>query len=90
MNNTSQLIIAGTVRLSWHAAFSCNKRCSAVAGDTVGEAAAEPIEQQQGGGEVIENSDAPEAPDNPDGYLAEEGGAGVEALNDCEEVPAKV
>ena len=90
MNSTLQPIIAGTVRHSWHAAFSCNKSCSAVTGDTVGEAAAEPIEQQQGGGEVIENSDAPEAPDNPDGYLAEEGGAGAEAINDSEEMPAKV
>ena len=90
MNSTLQPIIAGTVRQSWHAAFSCNKNCSAVAGDTVGEAAAEPIEQQQGGGEVIENSDAPEAPDNPDGYLAEEGGAGAEASNDSEAMPAKV
>ena len=63
------------------------KSCSAGTGDTVGEAAAEPIEQQQGGGEVIENSDAPDAPDNPDGYLAEEGGAGAEA---SEEMPAKV
>ena len=70
--------------------FCCNKSCSAVAGDTVGEAAAEPLEQQQGGGEVIDNSDAPEAPDNPDGYLAEEGGTGAEALNDSEEMPAKV
>ncbi len=75
---------------SWHAAYSCNKLCSDVTGDTAGEAAAEPIEQQQGGGEVIENSDAPEAPDNPDGYLAEEGGAGAEGLNESEAMPAKV
>ena len=89
MNSTLQPIIAGTVRHAWHAAFSI-KSCSAAAGDTVGEAAAEPIEQQQGGGEVIENSDAPEAPDNPDGYLAEDGGAGAEGLNDSEALPAKV
>ena len=69
---------------------SCNKRCLDVAGDTVGEAAAEPIDAQQGGSEVIENSDAPEAPDNPDGYLAEEGGAGAEAVIDSEAMPAKV
>ncbi len=88
-NSTWQPIIAGTIRHSQHAAFSF-KSCWAVAGDTVGEAAAEPTEQQQGGGEVIENSDAPEAPDNPDGYLAEEGGAGAEALNDSEAMPANV
>ena len=77
----------------WHAAYSCDNMCSDVAGDTAGEAATEPIEpieQQQGGGEVIENSDAPEALDNPDGYLAEEGGAGAEAINESEAMPAKV
>ncbi len=89
MNSTLQPIIAGTIWHSWHAAFSFES-CSAVTGDTVGEVAAEPLEQQQDGGEVIENSDAPEAPDNPDGYLAEEGGAGAEALNDSEAMPAKV
>lgn len=75
---------------SWHAAFLCSKICLDVTGDTAGEAAAEPTEQQQGGGEVIENSDAPEAPENPDGYLAEEGGAGAEGGNESEAVPAKV
>ena len=84
------MLFAGAVWHSWHAAFSCNKSCSAVARDKLGEAAAEPIEQQQGGGEVIVNSDAPEAPDNPDGYLAEEGGAGAEALNNSQEMAAKV
>lgn len=85
-----QPIIAGAVWHSWHAAFSCNKSCLDVAGNTVDEAAAEPIEAQQGGGEVIENSDAPEALDNPDGYLAEEGVAGAEAITDPEAMPAKV
>ncbi|DBA98075.1 hypothetical protein WJX77_001235 [Trebouxia sp. C0004] len=59
-------------------------------GDTAGEAAAEPTEQQQDAGEVIENSDAPEAPDNPDGYLADEGGAVPEGGNESEAMPAKV
>ena len=54
------------------------------AGDATGEPVAEPVVQQQGGGEVIENPDAPDAPDNPDGYLAEEGGQGAEGGNDAE------
>ena len=58
-------------------------------GDTAGETVAEPTEQQQGGGEVIENPDAPEAPDNPDGYLAEEGGADAEGATEPEALPAK-
>ena len=56
-------------------------------GDNTGESVAEPTEQQQGGGEMIENADAP---DNPDGYLAEEGGAGAEGANGSEALPAKV
>lgn len=56
-------------------------------GDNTGESVAEPTEQQQGGGEMIENADAP---DNPDGYLAEEGGAGAEGANEAEALPAKV
>lgn len=35
---------------------------------------------------MIENADAP---DNPDGYLAEEGGAGAERATESEAVPTK-
>ena len=38
-------------------------------------------DEQQGGGEVIDN---PQVADNPDGYLAEEDGAGVEAMPEQE------
>ena len=48
---------------------------------------AENAAQQQGGGEVTESHDVP---DNPDGYLAEEGGAGAEGGNEPEAIPAKV
>ena len=57
------------------------------AGDNAGETVVEPTEQQQGGGEIIESADAP---DNPDGYLAEEGGAGTDVASDVQAVPAKV
>lgn len=55
-------------------------------GDNTGDTVAEPTDQQQGGGEMIENADAP---DNPDGYLAEEGGAGAERANESEALPTK-
>ena len=64
------------------------KKCDCVSfssGDNTGESVAEPTEQQEGGGEMIENADTP---DNPDGYLAEEGGAGAEGANEA--LPAKV
>lgn len=57
------------------------------AGDNAGDPVVESTEQQQGGGEMIENADAP---DNPDGYLAEEGGAGAEGANGSEALPAKM
>ncbi|KAL3132190.1 hypothetical protein ABBQ32_008790 [Trebouxia sp. C0010 RCD-2024] len=55
-------------------------------GDNTGETVAEATEQQQGGGEMIENADAP---DNPDGYLAEEGGAGAERASESEALATK-
>lgn len=62
--------------------------CCMSAGDTAGETVADPTEQQ-GGGEVIQNPDAPEASDNPDGYLAEEEGTGAEGTNEPDAMPAK-
>ena len=59
------------------------------AGDTAGEIVTEPTEQQQGGGEVIENPDASDAPENPDGYLAEEGGTEAEVGNESEAMQTK-
>ena len=61
--------------------------CLADVGDNAGETAVAPAEQQQGGGEVIEN---PDAPDNPDGYLAEEGVEGPDGASGPEAIPTKV
>lgn len=46
----------------------------------VADGVVEAAEEQQGGGEVIDNPEAVEAVDNPDGYLAEEDAAGTEAV----------
>ena len=47
----------------------------------IGEQAGSGTDEQQGGGEVIDN---PQAADNPDGYLAEDDGAGAEAMPEQE------
>lgn len=44
-------------------------------------------DEQQGGGEVIDN---PQAADNPDGYLAEDDGAGAEPMPQQEVEAPKV
>ena len=68
----------------------CNKSglvlshiCSAGIGDQGGSG----TDEQQGGGEVIDN---PQAADNPDGYLAEDDGAGAETMPEQEIEASKV
>ena len=63
------------------------KVCFADVGENAGETAVAPTEQQQGGGEVIEN---PDAPDNPDGYLTEEGVEGADGTGGPEAISTKV